>query len=220
MRRRNEDAVYSGRYLFAVADGLGGHTSGDVASATVIETLRPDDRQVDPADLPAVLGQAVYAANHALRRRIETESERAGMGTTLVAMLWSGTTAVLANVGDSRAYLLRASEIVQITEDHTYGNLVADADSVPNLSGRISRFLDGRADGRSPDLTTRELRPGDRLLLCSDGLSSAVPGDLIRDTLRSSDDPEEVADRLITLAIDHGGPDNITAIVIDVRNTL
>ncbi|MER5650103.1 protein phosphatase 2C domain-containing protein [Streptosporangium sp. NPDC002524] len=222
MRRRNEDAVFSGRSLFAVADGLGGHTSGDVASTTVIEALRPHDRQVDPADLPTVLGRAVYAANQALHRRIETEPERAGMGTTLVAMLWSGTTAVLANVGDSRAYLLRdtgrASAIIQITEDHTYGNLVADAGDVPNLAGRISRFLDGRADGRSPDLTVRALRAGDRFLLCSDGLSSAVPGELIRDTLRSSNDPEKAADRLVTLAIDHGGPDNITVIVIDVRN--
>ncbi|WP_329088739.1 MULTISPECIES: PP2C family protein-serine/threonine phosphatase [unclassified Streptosporangium] len=224
MRRRNEDAVYSGRSLFAVADGLGGHTAGDVASTTVIEALRPHDRQVDPADLPTVLGRAVYEANRALRRRIDAEPEVAGMGTTLVAMLWSGTTAVLANVGDSRAYLLRdagrASGIVQITEDHTYGNLVADADSVPHLAGRISRFLDGRADGRSPDLTARELRSGDRFLLCSDGLSSAVPGELVRDVLRSSNDPEEAADRLVTLAIDHGGPDNITVIVIDVRNAI
>ncbi|MEV8635526.1 protein phosphatase 2C domain-containing protein [Streptosporangium sp. NPDC051023] len=226
VRRRNEDAVYAGRFLFAVADGLGGHTAGDVASTVVIETLRAHDRQVDPAGLPAVLGQAVHSANQALRRRIETEPELAGMGTTLVAMLWSGTTAVLANVGDSRAYLLRdvdsntsgASEIVQITEDHTYGNLVADANSMPNLPGRISRFLDGRPDGRSPDLTVRALHPGNRFLLCSDGLSSAVPNELIRDVLCSSGDQEEIADRLITLAIDHGGPDNISVIVIDVRS--
>ncbi|MFI6452346.1 PP2C family protein-serine/threonine phosphatase [Streptosporangium amethystogenes] len=224
VRRRNEDAVYSGRSLFAVADGLGGHTAGDLASSTVIEALRPHDRQVDPADLPSVLGRAVHEASQALRRRTEAEPELAGMATTLVAMLCSGTTAVVANVGDSRAYLLRdidsnlggVSEIVQITEDHTYGNLVADAGRVPNLPGRISRFLDGRADGRSPDLTVRELHSGDRFLLCSDGLSSAVPGELIRDALRSSKDPEEAADRLITLAIDHGGPDNITVIVIDV----
>ncbi|GAA4182064.1 hypothetical protein GCM10022252_07400 [Streptosporangium oxazolinicum] len=220
VRRRNEDAVYAGRHLFAVADGLGGHTSGDLASTTVIEALRPHDRQVDPADLSAVLGRAVYEANQALRRRTEIEPELAGMGTTLVALLWSGTRAVLANVGDSRAYLRHdtdgPSEIVQITEDHTYGNLVADADNVPNLPGRISRFLDGRADGRSPDLTIRALHSGDRFLLCSDGLSSAVPNELIRDTLRSSNDPEEAVDRLVTLAIDHGGPDNISAIVIDV----
>jgi protein phosphatase len=95
--------------------------------------------------------------------------------------------------------------------------LVADAASVPNLPERLSRWLDGRVDGRSPDLTTWDLRPGDRFMLCSDGLSSFVPFDLIDATLRSSSDPNEVADRLITLAIDHGGPDNVTVIVIDVR---
>jgi protein phosphatase len=225
VRLRNEDTVYSGRSLFAVADGLGGHTSGDVASTTVIEILRAHDRQVDPADLPAVLGRAIHTANQALHRRIESEPELAGMGTTLVAMLWSQKTAILANMGDSRAYLLRdarssasgASKMVQITEDHTYGNLMADANRVPHLAGRISRFLDGRADGRSPDLTSRELRSGDRFLLCTDGLSSAVPDELIQDALRASNDPEEAADHLVALAIDHGGPDNITVIVIDVR---
>jgi serine/threonine protein phosphatase PrpC len=226
VRRRNEDAVYAGQSLFAVADGLGGHNAGDIASATVIEALQPHDHQADPADLPTILGRAVHAANEALRHRIETEPGLAGMGTTLVAMLWSKTAAVLANVGDSRAYLLRntgshgngTSQIAQITEDHTYGNLVADAASVPNLSERISRFLDGRADGRSPDLTTRDLRPGDRFLLCTDGLSAVVPRELIRDTLSSSNDPDQTADRLVALATDRGAPDNITVIVIDVQD--
>ncbi|MGJ6969888.1 PP2C family protein-serine/threonine phosphatase [Streptosporangium sp. G11] len=113
-----------------------------------------------------------------------------------------------------------APGVVQVTEDHTYENLVADAGSVPNLPGRISRFLDGRADGCSPDLSARELRPGDQVLLCSDGLSSVVPRELIQDTLRSSNAPEEAADQLITLATDHGDPDNITVIVIDVRSAL
>jgi PPM family protein phosphatase len=225
VRRRNEDSVYAGQSLFAVADGLGGHVAGDIASATVIETLQPHDHQVDPADLPAVLGRAINAANEALRNKIKAAPELAGMGTTLVAMLYSGAAAVLANVGDSRAYLLRdtgsrdseTSQITQITEDHIYGNLVADAASVPNLPERISRFLDGRADGRSPDLTTWDLCPGDRFLLCSDGLSAAVPRELICATLTSSSGPDETADRLIALATDHGGPDNITVIVIDVR---
>ncbi|MEO3856855.1 protein phosphatase 2C domain-containing protein [Acrocarpospora sp. B8E8] len=222
VRRRNEDAVYSGHFLFAVADGLGGHIAGDIAGDTVIEALRPYDRQIAQTHLPTTLGRAVYAANQALYGRIEAEPGLAGMGTTLVTMLWSGTTAVLANVGDSRAYLLRGAgsiaEIVQITEDHTFGNLVSDAGSVPNLSGRISRFLDGRVDGRSPDLITQELRSGDRFLLCSDGLSSVVPGNDLQAALRAANNPEEAADRLLMLATDQGGPDNITVIVIDVRD--
>ncbi|MEV7012021.1 protein phosphatase 2C domain-containing protein [Streptosporangium sp. NPDC051022] len=222
VRRRNEDSVYTGEWLFAVADGLGGHVAGDIASATVIETLKSHDRQADPADLSAVLGEAISAANEALRHRIEDDPDLAGMGTTLVAMLRSGTRAVLANVGDSRAYLLRdtgseVQQLSQITEDHVYGRLVADAASVPHLPERLARFLDGRADGRSPDLARWDLRPGDRFLLCSDGLSAVVPNELISDTMRSSGDPGETAERLVTLAIERGGPDNITVVVIAVQ---
>jgi serine/threonine protein phosphatase PrpC len=218
VRRRNEDSVYTGRSLFAVADGLGGHIAGDVASATVIDTLQHHDRQVDPADLATTLGRAVNEANAALRHRIDETPQLVGMGTTLVAMLWSQTTAVLANVGDSRAYQLRGgSQIVQLTEDHTYGNLVADAAGVPELPARLSRFLDGRVDGRSPDLTVQHLPPGDRYLLCTDGLSTVVPSASIVDIMRSMDEPGEAADRLIASAIDRGGPDNITVIVADVR---
>jgi serine/threonine protein phosphatase PrpC len=218
VRRRNEDSVYTGRSLFAVADGLGGHIAGDVASATVIDTLQHHDRQVDPADLATTLGRAVNEANAALRHRIDETPQLVGMGTTLVAMLWSQTTAVLANVGDSRAYQLRGgSQIVQLTEDHTYGNLVADAAGVPELPARLSRILDGRVDGRSPDLTVQHLSPGDRYLLCTDGLSTVVPSASIVDIMRSMDEPGEAADRLIASAIDRGGPDNITVIVADVR---
>jgi serine/threonine protein phosphatase PrpC len=222
VRQRNEDSIYIGRSLFAVADGLGGHPAGDIASATVIEALQPHDRLVDPSDLLPVLGRAVMDANEALRDRIGTEPELAGMAATLVAMLWSGATAVVANVGDSRAYLLRDagpanSRTTQITEDHIYGHLVADAAGVPDLPERLSRFLDGRVDGRSPDLTTWDLHPGDRFMLCSDGLTAVVPHKLIHATLDSPGGPDEAVDRLITLAIDRGGPDNITVIVIDVR---
>jgi serine/threonine protein phosphatase PrpC len=216
VRRRNEDAMYLGQSLFVVADGLGGHPAGDIASTTAIETLRSHDHHVDPADLPTALGRAINAANEALRKKIASQPELAGMGTTLVAMLRSGTAAVLANVGDSRAYLLRGPTTSQITEDHTYEHLVADAASVPNLPERLARWLDGRPDGRSPDLTTWDLRPGDRYMLCSDGLSSFVPHDLIDAALNTSSTPDETADQLITLALDRGGPDNITVIVIDV----
>lgn len=223
VRRRNEDSVYAGQSLFAVADGLGGHVAGDVASATVIEALRPYDQLVDEANLSRSLGRAVKAANESLRNKIEAEPKLVGMGTTLVAMLWSGTEFVLANVGDSRGYLLRTgkvSQLIPITEDHIYGNLMSDAGSVPNLPERLARFLDGRADGRSPDLTTRSLREGDRFLLCSDGLSPVVPNNLIHTALGSSANSDDTADRLIKLAIDHGGPDNVTVIVIDVRSAI
>jgi protein phosphatase len=219
VRRRNEDAIHVGHSLFAIADGLGGHVAGDVASSTAIEAVRRYDQAVSPDALPVALGQAVNAANKALRQRIEADPDLAGMGTTLVAMLRSGDTVALANVGDSRAYLLRGSnplhgQTTQITEDHLYKHLVADAADVPNLPDRLARFLDGRTDGRSPDITLLTLVPTDRILLCTDGLSSYVPHDQIHATLATSVTPQEAVKRLIASALSHGGPDNVTVAVI------
>lgn len=217
VRKRNEDSFLAGEALFAVADGLGGHAAGDVASSTVIDTLKPYDGPADPAQLPGVLGHAIYFANEALRRRAEADLALTGMGSTLVAMLWSQTTMAMANIGDSRAYLLRGRRFTQITEDHTYGRLLADAADVPHLPERITRFLDGRRDGRSPDIAVRELQSGDRFLACTDGLSNVVPPEIICDTLATTSDREQAAERLVELALGCGGPDNVTVIVLDVR---
>ena len=219
VRGRNEDALYQGEWLFAVADGLGGHVAGDIASTTAIDALKPYDRRVEPDELPATLGRAVSDANEALRRRIRDDPRHAGMGTTLVALMWSGAAAVLANLGDSRAYLMRGrGRLVQISEDHTYQHLVAGAATVPTLPEKITRFLDGRQDGRSPDITRHELHPGDRILLCSDGLSSYVPHDVIEDALRAEEDPARAVDLLTGSALDRGGPDNVTVLLIDVAD--
>jgi serine/threonine protein phosphatase PrpC len=151
---------------------------------------------------------------------VRENPELAGMGTTLVAMLVSDRQASLVNIGDSRAYRMRKSSgtFSRLTEDHIYGNLIANADAVPNLPERISRFLDGRADGRSPDIFSIDLVPGDRFLLCSDGLSSYVPEELIRASLTAVDKPAEIADRLVSAALDRGGSDNVTVIVADVHD--
>lgn len=217
VRERNGDSLYLGSALLAVADGLGGHVAGDVASRTVVDVLRAHDHAVASAALPDALGRAVADANDALRRRTTAEPELAGMGTALVALLWSGTAAVLANVGDSRAYRTREGRTRQITEDHVYGRLVAAAARVPNLPERLSRFLDGRPDGRSPDLTPLQLQAGDRFLLCSDGLSSFVPHEQIHAVLDSAGDPDEAAERFVAAALDEGGGDNISVIVVDAR---
>lgn len=216
VRKRNEDALHLGEHLVAVADGLGGHVAGDVASMTVIRALRPFDRAVGPDQLTENLGRAVNAANEALRRQTTANPELAGMGSTLVGMAWSGAQATVANVGDSRSYLLRSGELQQITEDHIYEHLVAEAGDVPNLRERLARFLDGRTDGRSPDLTPIDLHAGDRILLCSDGLSTYVTHDFIHGAL-TAPTPDEASDRLIDLAMKQGAPDNVTVIVIDVR---
>jgi protein phosphatase len=203
--------------MLAVADGLGGHPRWRCCQRCRDRGSSPLDRPIEPTDLAAVLGRGINAANVLLRRRVEADSQLAGMATTVVALLVAGSTGLLANVGDSRAYLLRNGETVQITEDRTYDHLVAGAAGVPNLSVRLARFLDGRLDGRSPDLTAWDLRPGDRFLLCSDGLSSSLPHGQIHVTLSSPASPDEAADQLIALAIEEGGSDNITVIVVDVR---
>src|SRR5260370_35808966 len=167
VRQNNEDAAYSGRRLFAVADGMGGHAAGEVASAAVIDALKVHDAEVTPAALLEVLSRAVAEANGEVARRAAEDPSRRGMGTTLTAMLWSGNRFGLAHIGDSRAFRLRDGELDQITEDHVMGKLVSNAGS---LAPVLSRYLDGRPD-RSPDLSVREARPGDRYLLCSDGLS-------------------------------------------------
>ena len=159
-RQNNEDSAYSGKWLFAIADGMGGHAAGEVASAAVIESLRAHDDAVSPAVLLEVLGHAVTEASAEVARRAAEEPARFGMGTTLTAMLWSGDCAALVHIGDSRAFRLRDGQLRQITEDHILGNLVSNAGS---LAPVLSRYLDGRPD-RSPDLGLCELRPGDRYL--------------------------------------------------------
>jgi PPM family protein phosphatase len=215
VRRNNEDAAYAGRWLFAVADGMGGHAAGEVASAAVIETLRAHDVEVPPATLLEVLGGAVAETNGEVARRAAEDPARRGMGTTLTVMLWSGNRFALAHIGDSRAFRLRNGELEQITEDHVMGKLVSNAGP---LAPVLSRYLDGRPD-RSPDLGVREVRPADRYLLCSDGLSPVVGTEAIRDVLVSATDPGEAVRQLVALADEAGGPDNISVIVVDANET-
>ncbi|HLI39422.1 MAG TPA: protein phosphatase 2C domain-containing protein [Streptosporangiaceae bacterium] len=216
VRENNEDSAYVGRWLYAVADGIGGHVGGEIASATVIESLRPYDADVAAADVLATLGKAVSAANAGLLRKVEQDPALAGMGTTLTAMLWSGDRAALAHIGDSRAYLLRGDTLCQITEDHTLGRVCAEAAASPWLAPVLVRYLDGRPD-QVPDLAVRDTRPGDRYLLCSDGLSGVVDADVLREVLASAADPDGVARQLTELADAGGGPDNTTVVVIDVQ---
>jgi protein phosphatase len=221
IRTNNEDAVYAGPRLLAVADGMGGHAAGDVASAVTIATLAPLDDDEPPADLLSALEHAIRQANEQLRLMMEADTELDGMGTTLTALLWSGTRMGLAHIGDSRAYLLRDDELTQITADHTLvqryvdeGQLdEADIATHPQRSV-ILRVLNGRPDDAA-DLSIREVREGDRYLLCSDGLSGVVSFDTLRETLRIAD-PQAAVDALVSLALRGGAPDNVTCIVCDV----
>ncbi len=214
-RQNNEDSAYAGRWLYAVADGMGGHAAGEVASAAVIDSLRPHDADVEQAALLETLGRAVAQANDEVARKAADDPARRGMGTTLTAMLWSGDRFALAHIGDSRAFRLREGQLGQITEDHVMGKLVSNAGF---LAPVLSRYLDGRPD-RSPDLSIRGGRLGDRYIICSDGLSPVVGTEAIRDVLVTAADPGEAVRQLVALADDEGGPDNISVIVIDVGET-
>jgi PPM family protein phosphatase len=213
VRTRNEDSAYVGRCLYAVADGMGGHSAGDVASATVIEALRHVDVPTDAERLTTVLSSAVWAANSRLSATAKGVPALTGMGSTLTAMLWSGSHVAVAHIGDSRAYQLRDQALRQITEDHVLGNLVA-APMPARISEYLVRFLDARP-GWSPDLTLRTAAPGDRYLICSDGLSGFVAPDAIHEALADGGDAEQAADSLISLAYAAGAPDNVTVIVMD-----
>ena len=211
VRESNEDAAYSGRWLYAVADGLGGHAAGEVASTAVIGSVRLHDADAGQAGLLETLGRAVLQASSEVARKAAEDPARRGMGTTLTAMLWSGDRFALAHIGDSRAFRLREGRLEQITEDHVMGKLVSNAGY---LAPVLSRYLDGRPD-RSPDLSIREARPGDRYLLCSDGLSPVVGTEAIREVLASAAGPGEAVGELLALAEEAGGPDNISVIVVD-----
>ncbi|MEV5570466.1 protein phosphatase 2C domain-containing protein [Spirillospora sp. NPDC052269] len=224
-RENNEDSGYAGARLIAVADGMGGYAGGEVASSTVIGSLRSLDADAPVEDLVGVLGRAVAEANEKLRIVREERPDLSRMGTTLTAMLWDGARVALAHIGDSRGYLLRDNELFQITQDHTMDELLkAEAEQAgqtpdPAETSRLShvlyRVLDGRED-REPDLRLREARAGDRYLLCSDGLSNVVDPQTTYEVLAAEPDPARAVHRLIGLARDGGGPDNITAVVADV----
>jgi PPM family protein phosphatase len=221
-RDDNEDAAYAGARLLAVADGMGGHNAGEVASATVIDALRPLDTQVPAGELLDALDHAVRRASSKLRDLASTDPALHGMGTTLTALLWSGSQLGLVHIGDSRAYLVRDGEVFQITQDHTMVQSLIDDGKITadEVSSHPQRFLLLRAlvAGRDvePDLQLREARPGDRYLLCSDGLHETVDAESIAQVLRSVSDPDQAAADLVALAIAAGGPDNVTCIVADV----
>jgi serine/threonine protein phosphatase PrpC len=225
LREGNEDSAYAGPHLLAVADGMGGHAAGEVASAATITTIASLDAEHPSADLVNALADAVASANMRLQELIISDPSVEGMGTTLTALLWSDGQAALCHIGDSRAYLLRNGQFYQITHDHTLvqslvdeGKITEDDVATHPHRSLLLRALDGRTMA-DPDLSTLETMAGDRYLLCSDGLSGVVTEQTLHQTLGSVWDPEKAALQLIELAIRGGGPDNITCIVADVVDT-
>lgn len=222
LREGNEDSGYAGPRLLVLADGMGGHAAGEVASSVAVAMLASLDDDSPGSDILGRLSSAVQDANNHLRDMVRGDPDLEGMGTTLTALLRAGSRFGLVHIGDSRCYLLRDDELQQITKDHTFvqtlvddGRITAEEASQHPQRNVIVRALDGRDDVEL-DLSIREAKAGDRFLLCSDGLSDVLSEQTLRDTLAGADSPDRAAEELVELALRGGGPDNITAIVGDV----
>ncbi|HMT49376.1 PP2C family serine/threonine-protein phosphatase [Dietzia sp. UBA5065] len=223
VRENNEDSAYAGPRLLALADGMGGHAAGEIASQFVVAALARLDEDEQGQDLTAALTRALGAGNAAIAAHVDAHPETDGMGCTATALLFDGRRVGLIHVGDSRAYLLRDGVLTQITKDDTFvqslvdrGELSADEAHTHPRRSLILKALTG--EPVEPTAVIREARIGDRYLLCSDGLSDPVSAETIGETLGTGT-VEVAADRLVQLALRSGGPDNITVVVADVLDS-
>jgi PPM family protein phosphatase len=221
VRSNNEDSVHIGPRLLAIADGMGGLPAGELASDVVITTLAPlDDADTDAEPLP-LLTRAVEDGNNRIADMVDEDPDREGMGTTVTALLLSNNELGLVHVGDSRCYLLHDGALEQVTRDDTLVQSLVDRGALTPAQARShpQRSLVTQAvQGRQMTISggTLEPRVGDRYLLCSDGLSDVVTDEAIALALASYPEPQECAEQLVKLAVQAGGPDNITVIVADV----
>ena len=223
VRANNQDSVFAGDRLLVIADGMGGHAAGDVASRLVVEAFMPLNDLELGADMRRPLISATREGNGAIADTVEQNPEFDGMGTTLTALFFDGPTVALAHVGDSRAYLYRNGVLHQISHDDTFVQSLVDDGRITSEEAAhhpqrslLLRALNGT--DMDPSVNFREISPGDRFLICSDGLSDYVAAEAIADALEG-EDPDQVADALIQLALAAGAPDNVTVIVADVLDT-
>ncbi len=223
VRSNNEDSGYAGPHLLAMADGMGGHAGGDVASSTIVAALVGlDDQALSGAEATGALLTRIQEANADLGRQVEDEPRLEGMGTTLIAILRARDKLVLAHIGDSRAFLVREGKVAQITKDHSFvqqlvdqGRITAEEAQTHPQRSLVTKVLTGDADDE-PDVVVRQAIVGDRYLIASDGLTDYVARDTIDEVLTTTTRPDEAADRLVQLALKAGAPDNVTVVIGDV----
>lgn len=224
IRANNQDSAYAGKHLFVVADGMGGHAGGDVASAIAIKRIAEADREyatVEEAE--HALQSALHAANTLIAETVFDHAELTGMGTTVSGMIRVGNQVALAHIGDSRIYRLRDGELDQLSTDHTFVQRLVDSGRITqeeaavhprrNVLMRVLGDIDSAPEIDTSILTTE---PGDVWLMCSDGLSSYVSDDRIRNILQAHTNPRDAANRLIKESLDHGAPDNVTVVVASI----
>jgi protein phosphatase len=221
IRSNNEDSAFAGARLIVVADGIGGLPAGELASEIVVRHLRALD-ETKPTDDPANdLCDAVAASNDEIQAVADEDPDRFGMGTTCTAMLLDGDRLFLVHVGDSRGYRFRDRDLTQVTIDDTYVQMLVDAGELDRAAARhhpqrslVMQALQG--GGYELHVETSEAKVGDRLLVCSDGLSDVITDDTIAAVLAIHPDAEECAQTLVKLTLAAGAPDNVTVIIADV----
>jgi len=224
VRSNNQDSGYAGRNLFLVADGMGGHAGGDVASAIATRRIAEADGDYATApDAAAALEGALIAANRQLAETVAEHSELTGMGTTVSALLLDGDRVVISHIGDSRIYLLRSGELSQISTDHTFvqrlvdaGRITAEEAMVHPRRSVLMRVLGDVESSPELDSMVLDTRAGDRWMLCSDGLSGVVAFAELHELLSADAGAKQVADRLVKASLDGGAPDNVTVVIVDI----
>lgn len=223
VRRDNQDSAIAGQYLFAVADGMGGHAGGDIASALTIQSLVDLDRRFDDVDEAAkAIGDALHRANDMLSETVADYPELTGMGTTFSGFLSVGDQIVIAHIGDSRVYRFRDGLLEHLTKDHTFvqrlvdaGRLTPEEALVHPRRSVIMRVLGDIETNPDIDISVQPVLPGDRLLICSDGLSGPVGDELIERTLARGESADLTCAHLVELALRNGAPDNCTVVLVE-----
>jgi protein phosphatase len=227
IRANNQDSAYAGSYLFVVADGMGGHAGGDVASALAIRRITEvDQRYTSAHDAAFALQSALIAANSVLAETVFEHNELTGMGTTVSGLIRVDNQIAMAHIGDSRVYRFRGGKLEQISTDHTFvqrlvdsGRITPEEAAVHPRRSVLMRVL-GDVDA-APEIDTEvfDTAPGDRWMICSDGLSSYVSDDKMEHVLATVHDAQAAAERLIKESLDQGAPDNVTVVLLDIDET-
>jgi PPM family protein phosphatase len=228
-RSSNQDSGYSGYQLFFVADGMGGHAGGDIASAIASQRIALTDAKYDSIEEAIeALKRGVLEANSMLSATVQDHPELEGMGTTFSAIYRHGNQVITAHIGDSRVYLARDGEVKQVTADHTFvqklvdmGRITPEEALVHPRRSVLMRVLGDVSESPEIDIAIHDTLPGDRWMVCSDGLSGVVPDPVMNRILNAQIPTEEVAELLVGEALEFGAPDNVTVVITDVvRSTV
>jgi protein phosphatase len=226
VRSSNQDSGYAGNNLFIVADGMGGHAGGDIASALATQRVAKID-DVYPSKVKAVnaLSAEMAEANKQLVDTVDSFGYLDGMGTTMDALLFSGSTASIVHIGDSRVYWLRDGVMSQVTKDHTFVQKLIDAGRITPEEALVHprrnvlmKVLGDSQQEPEFDVHHIEIQPGDRFLLCSDGLCGVVPEPILEENMKVTS-LDEATDLLVAEAKEYGAPDNVTVILVEVRES-